>query len=175
MKKYILQIVIVAILGSCVIVNWLNQPSIAYVESSYLMENYDGIKDLKLKLKKESFADEKLIDSLKDEFNTALKRYKVNAKIVSKQSIITKELLRKMELEINYRSEELSRKSQEQYNRYLQGIINQMNTVISNYCKEKGYDIVMGSTEFGSLVYGADKYNISEDILEILNQSYKKE
>ena len=52
--------------------------------------------------------------------------------------------------------------------------LEEINAFIEAYGKEHHYDVILGTTSSGSLLYGNEQNDISEKLLEALNASYKK-
>ena len=48
-----------------------------------------------------------------------------------------------------------------------------INAYVTEFGKEKNYDMVIGASGTGSLMYGSDAYNITEDVLQYINGKYE--
>ena len=44
---------------------------------------------------------------------------------------------------------------------------------IREYGKKKGYSLIIGANDSGNLLYGSESKDITNDVLEYLNQQYK--
>jgi len=53
-----------------------------------------------------------------------------------------------------------------------QSVLNQVNSFVEQYGKEKGYDIVFGTTNSGNLLYAKESMDITKEVLEALNANY---
>ena len=50
----------------------------------------------------------------------------------------------------------------------------EINDFVKEYAKEKGYNFVLGTSgEGGTVMYGEEKADITEDVLVQLNKAYK--
>ena len=65
------------------------------------------------------------------------------------------------EIQLQSRQQELSRNA-----------ISKINLFIEEYGKEKGYKLILGSTEDGSILYGFSEDDITKEIIEKLNKKY---
>lgn len=52
-------------------------------------------------------------------------------------------------------------------------IIKQLNQYVTDYGKEKGYDIILGSTTDGSIMFGTDRFNCTNEVVSYINNKYK--
>lgn len=48
-----------------------------------------------------------------------------------------------------------------------------INTYVNEYGKENKYDILIGASGTGTLMYGSDAYNVTEDVLTYINEKYE--
>jgi len=56
----------------------------------------------------------------------------------------------------------------------MDSLISKVKKEISAYGKAKGYTYILGGGEGGSVLYGDSSKDLTEDILKILNDKYKK-
>jgi len=70
-------------------------------------------------------------------------------------------------------SSEVEKMAKEENEKLTQGALNQINSFVEKYAKEHHIDIVIGVTLSGNVLYGADKIDITKEILDGLNKSYK--
>ena len=50
---------------------------------------------------------------------------------------------------------------------------NQIDAFIKIYAKENGFDLIVGTTSSGNVLYGADGIDVTEELLKALNEQYK--
>jgi outer membrane protein len=53
-----------------------------------------------------------------------------------------------------------------------EGVLNQVNSFIEEYSKNKGYDLVIGTTTSGNLLYAREYMDITDEVLKALNENY---
>lgn len=54
----------------------------------------------------------------------------------------------------------------------VQGVLNQINDFIKKYSEEHNYTLVFGTTDDGNLLFGNKSVDITEDVLDELNNEY---
>jgi Skp family chaperone for outer membrane proteins len=56
---------------------------------------------------------------------------------------------------------------------YNKQVFDFMNTQVKNYAKEKGFRTIIGATANGNMMYGADKDDMTDEILTYMNKNNK--
>ena len=49
----------------------------------------------------------------------------------------------------------------------------QVNAFVERYAKEHAYDVVLGTTDAGSLMYGGSELDITQEVLTALNEDHE--
>ena len=62
--------------------------------------------------------------------------------------------------------------SAEEEEKLLKGVLNQVNAFVEEYAAEEGFDLVLGTTLSGSILYGTTGIDITEQVLQAMNQQY---
>jgi len=57
----------------------------------------------------------------------------------------------------------------------MDSIITKYKKVFKEYGKEKGYDYVFGTGEAANVLYAKDQYDVTKDIIKLVNEKYKSE
>lgn len=176
-SKNLLQIVLVGGILVCFAFSfwtYLRTPKIAFVRSSVIIENYQGMKEAKTTFDQKSKEWTKNIDTLGARY-TRLNNYLINNK-----GSLSKLEIKKLENEISQKASdyksyttEIDKIAKDENDKLTQGAFNQINSFIERYSKEHNIDIVIGTTLSGSVLYGADKIDITDKVLEGLNKSYR--
>ena len=55
----------------------------------------------------------------------------------------------------------------------MEGVLNQVNSFVQDYGRKKGYDVIFGTTLSGNILYGKEVIDITNEVVEGLNQTYK--
>ena len=53
-----------------------------------------------------------------------------------------------------------------------QGVLSQINSLAQQYGKEHGFDLILSTTQSGSILYGDDAIDLTKDLLATLNRNY---
>jgi len=153
MKFYLtLPVALLAILHSCSLI------SIAYINPGKLSTSYHGTTIRHQAFQAQTKTWQANLDSLTTEM-AALPPAQAKAK---EQQFL------------QYR-QAIQQKAQAEEARVNQEILAEINTYIKQYGKEKGYDLILGATDNGNIVYAAEGKDITDDVLAGLNQQYDQQ
>jgi outer membrane protein len=160
-------------MGFCI---WakMSIPKVAYVRSADLVEGYIGMKEAKNLYKDKVAKWQTNVDTLKSDYEISINKYNMDMPRLSQsQKVEREELLKKQEINIRQYMSVLEQKAQEEDTKITQGVLNQINSYMKNYGEDNGYDLVLGLTIHGNVLYGKDAIDITDDVLKGLNDSYK--
>ena len=150
-------------------------PRIAYVRSQDLVYKYLGMKEAQSIFVNKKQIWKGNIDTLNFNYQKSLGEFNVLISKLSKEErSISQEKLWRQKNELLRYSEATEQKAKLEDEKMTQGVLNQINGFIEEYGKENGYDIILGTTLSGSLLYSKQEMDITEQVLNRLNQSYKK-
>lgn len=179
MKKHALIIIFfITILGSITvsIITIINNPKIAYVNTNIILDKYIGLIEVRNILQQKTTTYNKEIDSLQKSYTI------IYNQLVNNHNKNNDENNKLLEKELTYRRNEIIRLQEDKENSInkeneimIQGALNQINSFIHQYAEKKGIDIVLGGNQSGNILYGNDKYDITNEVLEGLNNSYKQQ
>lgn len=152
----------------------LKRPRIGYVRSQQLVYSYLGMKEAQSAYQSKQQRWESELDTLTSDYRLAVSRFNAD---VSKLGAQEKESrvaeLRKQKEYLDKHSWELKNQAKEEDDKLTEGVLNQINTFVTEYGKQHDYDIIFGTTQSGSLLYGASGYDITDQVLAALNAGYK--
>ena len=148
---------------------------IAFVRSGEIIYKYAGMKEAHQAFEEKARVWQANIDTLQNDFRYAVDRYSASASSlpVAEQNR-QQEYLRRQEEELSQYRHAIEIKSQEEEKTMTQGVLNQINSFIADYGKKHGYDVILGTTMSGSVLYGNDALDITNDVLQELNRTYIK-
>ena len=146
----------------------------AYVDTSELMKQYTEAKDLEAKYK--SKAEEK-----GRQLDAEIKRFKDEAASFQSQAQANgQEWAQKNGQELQRREQQLAQAQQalqmqlqQESGKEMDSLVKGVKKFIKDYGKEKGYDYIYGTGDAASVLYAEEKYNITKDIIKLLNEKYK--
>ena len=175
--KQILNIVAIALsvlaLGGVVYQSY-KTPKLGFVKSKELFDGYLGTKEAKAKYSKSTEELSGNIDTLTQQFNKSLAEFNATyQKLSHAEREEKKRLLTYQKQNLDKYSEVVEGKISEEDQKLTQGVVNQVNTFITEYGKKNGYSIIYGTNLSGNIIYGADAYDLTNEILTELNNQYK--
>lgn len=173
MKKRNLWIVVSVLFSVLAIafVLWdkLNEREYRYVEVKKLYDAFDMKKEYEIKFKKIESARIKILDSLETQL-----------KILSQQIELTKQkdpsIIAKFQvMRDNYmtKKQQLNEDNVSTVKDYDEKILKQLNQYIEDYGKQHNNEYIFGYGNGGELVYGKEKNNITNEVIQFVNDKYK--
>lgn len=150
------------------------QPRIACVRSQILIGHYAGMTEARQtfdSMTKVWYAE---LDTLKHDYQTAYDRYKIDYQTLS----VPDRKKRSAELDwlennVQRHTETLTQKSKSEEAKITEGVMRQVNTIIEKYGRDNDYDVILGTTLSGSVLYAREAIDITDDLLKELNSSYR--
>ena len=144
-------------------------PKIGHVRTSYLVQNFTGMKEAQKELDKKKEQWQKNLDTL------ALQHDRRLIAIGNrKPSPAEEEILARSVEQYNQYMDRTNKMSQDEEIKLMSGVINQITSKIDEYAKTIHYDYILGTTELGSLLYSNSKNDITDDLLKYINSNYEK-
>ena len=168
MKK-LLVIAFAVVLASC------NQSKVAYVDVEVLMKDYEGTKALESRMKEKQEVKAKELDSLTAPFQAKVQNYYKAAQSMSPQKRAEAEGALQQEQQFlqaqqQQASQELQKETQESY----EIITKVVDSLVGNFAKSNGYNMIFGTSGKGTVMYGDDNLDVTKQVLEMLNKEYNK-
>lgn len=146
---------------------------VGYVKSQDLIYGYAGTKDIQNKFNLKVQIYEAQLDTLKSDYQYALSNYQKNLPDLSDAEKAEREqLLIHQEQNIRSYQAELENKIKAEEQQMMEGVLNQINSFIERYAKDNNLSIVLGTTTQGNILYGNEAMDITEDLLNKLNEQY---
>ena len=146
----------------------ISKPKVAYVRSENLIYNYEGTREAKAQYQKKLSIWEANIDTLRQE----LRRFE--AGLDKKQPAQMEELaLRQSQLQ-QY-AQAIGQKAEDEDSKTMEAVLSQINAFTEQYGKEQGYDLILGTTSAGNLLYAPEALDITDELLKALNKEYHGE
>ena len=168
MKKIVLSF---ALLGAMA----CQQNKIGFVDNVKLMKEYQEQMDIQAKFKTKAEALTKQRDSISQAFQAEALAFQAKAATMAQKDAQEQygQLQQKGQMigqQLQQQEQQLQMGSQTE----MDSLISKVKKEISAYGKAKGYTYILGGGEGGSVLYGDSSKDLTEDILKILNDKYKK-
>lgn len=146
----------------------------AYIDTSKLMEESTEAKDIEAKYKDKSKQMGSELESEVKRFKSEAANFKQNAMANGQAWAQQKGAeLQQREQQLGYAQQAMMQQLQQESGVELDTLIKTYRKVIKDYGKEKGYDYIYGTGEAASVLYAKDNYDITKDIIKLINDKYK--
>jgi outer membrane protein len=168
-------VAVVAVLALALsIYNFVSKPKIAFVRSQDLVMKYEGTKEASGKFQQQKLAWQANVDTLASALERDMNRFNKDVlKMKEAEKRNTQNYLVTRQQQLSEYSNTVDEKAQEENDKMMQSILNQINTYVEEYGKTHAYDIILGTTMSGNVLYGEKGIDITDDILGGLNKNYK--
>ena len=169
MKKIISALVVLVAFASC-----QEQQKIAFVDNGKVINDYQMKIDIESKFKLQDDAFKKRVDSISKAFQAEAQSMSVQAQKMSQakqQELYQSFTQRQQGLQQQFQYEQ--QQMQQLFNQEMDSVIVKVQDFIGDYGKNNGYTYILGKNEAGSVMFGKEENDISEEITKKLNDSYK--
>ena len=168
MKK-LLFLAIAIVLVSC------NQNKVAYIDVEVLMKDYEATKELEssLKAKQEKMAKE--LDSISAPFQLKVQQYYQNQqKMSAKKRAEVESALQQEQQFLQSKQQQASQLLQMENQEKSEVLTKRVDSFVADYAKVNGFNLILGTSGKGTVLYGEDSMDVTTEILEILNLDFSK-
>jgi outer membrane protein len=146
----------------------------AYVDTSKLLEEYTEAKDIEAKYKAKS-------EEMGKELEGEVARFKSDAANFQKNAQANGQAwaqqngaaLQQREQKLQYAQQAMLQQLQQESGVEMDTLVKSVKKFIKGYGKEKGYAYIYGTGEAATVLYAEDKYDITKEIVKLLNDKYK--
>lgn len=175
-KKTLYLISIVIAITACNKTSETKDFKTAYIDTSKLMKESTEAKDIEEKYKDKSKVMGGQLEAEVSKFKSEAASFKQNAMANGQAWAQQKGAeLQQREQELSYAQQAMLQQLQEESGVDMDTLVKTYRKVIKDYGKEKGYDYIYGTGEAASILYAKDSYDITNDILKLVNDKYKNE
>lgn len=174
MKKTVILFALAISILSCNKTAETKEFKTAYIDTVKLMEESTEAKDIEAKYKEKS----KVMGS---QLEVEVSRWKADAANFQKNAQANGMAwaqqkgaeLQKREQELSYAQEAMLRQLQQESGVEMDSLVKSYKNTIKEYGKEKGYDYIYGTGEASTVLFAKDNYDITKDIIKMVNDKYK--
>ena len=169
MKKLILVVLVAAGLTSC------NQEKTAYVDTTKLIQEYKEMKEVEAEFTSKSDRIKGQLDSLAQSFQAEVQAYQETMNTLSTAQRQEKEqqLMQKQQT-IQQQQQMMGNQLRNESDVVIDSIVNKVKDYVKVYGEENDYTYIFGSNESANIMYAKEGLDITEVILEKLNEGYKE-
>jgi outer membrane protein len=174
MKKALLFIAISISLVSCDKKAEVKDFKTAYVDTAVLMKEYTETKDLEAKYKAQAAEKGRQLEA-------EINRFKQDAASFQGQAQANGQAwaqqrgaeLQRREQQLGQAQQALQQQLQQESGKEMDSLVSGVKKFIKAYGKEKGYAYIYGTGDAATILYAEEKYDITKDIVKLLNEKYK--
>lgn len=168
MKKLVLALVVMLV-ASC------QQEKIGYVDNVKLMEDYQEKTDVEAKYtaKLEAFGKKK--DSISQVFQIEAQNFQVKAQKMAQSK--AQEEYAVIQQKGQFIGQQLQQEEQQLQlsgQTEMDSLVSKVKKEIKAYGKAQGYTYILGGGDGGSVLYGTEANDLTQEVTKILNDKYKK-
>jgi len=81
--------------------------------------------------------------------------------------------LQRKEQELSYAQQAILRQLQDESGKEMDSLVKDVKKFIKDYGKEKGYNYIYGTGDAATVLYAKEEYDITNDVIKLLNDKYK--
>ena len=167
MKKIVIPIIALLVM-SC------EQDKIGYVDNVKLMDGYQEKIDIEAKFKTKVEALTKKRDSISQAFQIELQQFQTKAQKMSQKSAqeeyaILQQKGQFVGNQLQQEEQQLQQTSQTE----MDSLVSKVKKEIRAYGKTNGFTYILGGGDGGSVLYGKEGKDLTDELLKILNNKYK--
>jgi outer membrane protein len=173
-KKTVILFALVISFLSCNKTTEVKEFKTAYIDTSKLMEESTEAKDIAEKYKDKSKVMgsqlEVEVNRFKSEAANFQKNAQANGQVWAQQKGAE---LQRREQELSYAQQAMLQQLQSESGVEMDSLVSAYRKVIKEYGKDKGYDYIYGTGDIASVLYAKDSYDITKEIIKLVNEKYK--
>jgi outer membrane protein len=169
MKKLLMILVLAVFLTSC------NQEKTAYVDTTKLIQEYKEMKDVEANFSTKSDSVKSQLDSIARVFQQEVQAYQqeMNSMSQAERQEKEQELMQKQQT-IQQQQQMMGNQLRSESDAVIDSIVNKVKDYVKVYGEENDYTYIFGSNESANIMYAEEGLDITEVILEKLNEGYKE-
>ena len=151
------------------------QQKIGFVDIGVLINEYQERVDIEANLQIKIDAFKSRTDSLRSAFELEIKEAELRARKMSQADVqkLSQELQQKEQVlsqRVQFEQQQIAQESQTLND----SLIKTVKNFVRAYGKSNNYNYILGSNEAGSVLYGEESSDLTQEILKALNDGYVK-
>ncbi len=168
MKKIILGLSLLTIVAC-------KQEKIGYVDNVKLMDEYQEKIDVEAQFKIKADALTKTRDSISQVFQMEAQAFQLKAQSMPQQQAQEEyAAFQQRGQQIGQQLQQQDQQLQAQGQVQMDSVVSRVKKEIEAYGKANGFSYILGGGEGGSVLYGTDANNLTDEVVKMLNDKYKK-
>ncbi len=150
-----------------------NEQKTAYVDTTKIVQEYKEMKDVEADFTSKSDSVRKQLDSVARSFQQEVQAYQagMNSMSEAQRKAKEQELMQKQQM-LQQQQQMQSNRLREQSTVIMDSIVTKIKDYVKAYGKENNYTYIFGSNESANIMYAEEGLDITQDILNKLNEEY---
>jgi len=170
----ILSVLAICLTITSLVLHFKQTKKIGYVRSKELFDGYLGMKEASTKYKEKVEKWQANLDTLGRELEKGKEDFEINSKKWSKgEKELKYKYLQQKEQNLEEYRMATEQKAAEEDKQITVGVLNQVNSFVKQFAEKNGYEIILGTTASGNILYGNEAIDVTETLLKELNEEYK--
>lgn len=164
-KKIIIPLLVLIAVGFSVFWSIHTSRKEAYVNTTSLYDGFALKKELEEKYSKVQLARQNLLDSIKYK----IQYISLKGPAMSEQE---KQLVNDLQRSYLYKEKEFSDENAVTAQQYSEQIWKQINQFVDDYGKKNNYDLILGATGQGNIMFAKQQDDITKEVTDYINRRY---
>lgn len=142
-----------------------------YIDTSKIMQGYQKMQQVEKEIEQKTKMYQANLDTLRSEFEEQMKTYNRDMSTMSaKEKKLSEELLTTKKAQLIQYQQAIQQKALDEANTSRQRVTEEINGKISKFGQAKEYDFIFGTAN-GNIVYAADKVDVTDEVLNFINEN----
>lgn len=149
---------------------WLTRPDVAYIDSSRLMQRYDGAIAVRQQMQDRQRDWRRNVQTLQAETSELGTRV-TEASLTRAQRTAVRDSFQAKQRQLARYQRAVQKKSQELQQELMQPVYDQLNADIQRFGEDTGHDIILGTVAGGNILYARDGTDVTEAFLQFIGNT----
>jgi len=168
--------VVLLVFGMVLMVSCQKEMKTGFIDNGKLINDYQKKKDIETSINTKIENFDKRVDSISKSFQAKAAALQQNdPKMVRKESQEQYQALTQQYQMFQQQTQMQEQSIQKESQTEIDTLIKEVRAFVKEYGKKNGYTYILGSNEAGSVLYGEESKDLTKEILEELNKTYKKD
>ncbi len=168
---------IIAVLGlASVLFTSCTQSKIGFVNIDDVMDGYEEAKNLEAEFEKEQQELNAVMSQLMMPFQQKVQEFYANVDKMSPAERQKKESeLQQEQQKLQAQQQQMQQIVQQTSKQKIEELSGKIDSAVEEYAKKNGFEMIIATTGSTTVMYGSDKLNVSEAVIDYLNANIEEE
>ena len=175
-SKYILMglaAILIIQVSSIIWSNTNTSTDVVYIDNDRLLDNYQGMIDARVAFEEKQLVWHANIDTLTLDVTKAIQDFeKSSTQLSQDEQARSKALIKSKQLQLQQYQQAIQQQAQQADTEMTTRVLTQVNTFLVEYGEANDYKVIMGANHSGNILYAQSDLDITDQVLEELNENY---